>query len=129
MDMRAEIRQCRESAGEKRGLPCASYRFPPNFAGFDGHFPGLPVLPGVCLLQAAVVTLEDWHGQAVRVLGLRRSRFQSPVQPGQRVDVECTARTGDGPAYQAVLAVAGEGGRRVCECNLRYELERGVSSS
>jgi len=87
----------------------------------------MPVLPGVCLMQAAVVTLEDWHGQAVRVLGLRRTRFQSPVQPGQRVDVECLSHADSGSGHTAVLAIQGEAGRKVSECNLRYELERVAS--
>ena len=56
-DVRKEIRLCKTEAGVQSGLPWACYEFPAAFPGFAGHFPGQPLLPGVCMLKAAAVTL------------------------------------------------------------------------
>ena len=36
----------------------AELRFDPEFPGFAGHFEGNPLVPGVCLIQAAELLAE-----------------------------------------------------------------------
>ncbi len=122
MDMRKEIRQGRTRHGVQAGRPWAWYEFSPGFSGFDGHFPGQPVLPGVCMLKAAVVTLEEGHGRGVRVTEVRKARFLSPIGPGQTLEVKCT-RLDPGPdGFTAHLTLRGTGDRKTSECIIQYTL-------
>ncbi len=41
------------------------FSFPPEFIGFQGHFPSKKILPGVCQIQCALSTLEKGRGKGV----------------------------------------------------------------
>lgn len=63
------------------GVVSAQFVFPEDFPGFQGHFPGRPTLPGVCLVQAALVLLKKWAGGAVTLRTLVTAKFFEPVGP------------------------------------------------
>ena len=127
MDMRETIRKGKVRHGLQAGLPWACYEFPPQFPGFDGHFPGQPVLPGVCMLKTAVVTLEDWHGQVVQVEDIRKARFLSPISPGQSVEIKCTQHGRTPKGFTAHLTLRGAGDRKTSECIIHYSLSEAVT--
>ncbi|MFM0672372.1 AMP-binding protein [Paraburkholderia sediminicola] len=57
-------------------------RVPPTLAHFAGHFPGLPILPGVVQVDWAM-RLAAEHVPAVRaVASIDRLKFMAPVSPG-----------------------------------------------
>ncbi|NKJ47909.1 AMP-dependent synthetase [Burkholderia sp. SG-MS1] len=57
-------------------------RVPPALVHFAGHFPGLPILPGVVQVDWAVRLAGD-HLPAVRaVASIDRLKFMAPVSPG-----------------------------------------------
>ncbi|RKT24743.1 acyl-coenzyme A synthetase/AMP-(fatty) acid ligase [Paraburkholderia sp. RAU2J] len=57
-------------------------RVPPTLVHFAGHFPGLPILPGVVQVDWAVRLAAD-HLPAVRaVASIDRLKFMAPVSPG-----------------------------------------------
>jgi len=64
-----------------------------NEPHFQGHFPAMPIMPGVLLCEAfaqtaGIVALSahtDLAGRAVYLLGLDKVRFRKPVRPGDRV--------------------------------------------
>ena len=70
---------------------------------FPGHFPGIPIMPGVLILEAmaqaagllAFSTLGlQADGQSLYYFaGIDRARFKRPVKPGDqlRIEVEATA--------------------------------------
>lgn len=64
----------------------AAFVFPDTFSGFDGHFPGNPVVPGIAQIFAAQVALGDKYA-----LGeIKRCKFMRPVLPGERMVVAAT---------------------------------------
>ncbi|WP_345811307.1 AMP-binding protein [Paraburkholderia sp. PREW-6R] len=62
-------------------------RVPPSLAHFAGHFPGLPILPGVVQVDWAV-RLAAEHVPGVRaVSSIDRLKFMAPVSPGAVLDL------------------------------------------
>ena len=61
-------------------------------AVFLGHFPELPVLPGVAQLQWAVAIYQRYSGDVRAVRGIRRLKFQRIVGPGERIELSCELR-------------------------------------
>ena len=83
--LRARMRDRRRS--EETGEELCTLDFDPGFPGFDGHFPGNPIVPGVCLIAAARVFAEEVLGLPLEVAEIRQCRFRRPVQAGERAEV------------------------------------------
>ncbi len=64
---------------------------------FQGHFPGLPIMPGVLIMEALAQSgalliapgLEDLDSKIFLFTGMDRVRFRRRVVPGDRLDMEC----------------------------------------
>lgn len=71
-------------------LPLAIAADHPAYAG---HFPGRPILPGVVLLDEALLALAALQGRAAAAAQIKSAKFLSPVLPGEnlRLDYLSTA--------------------------------------
>lgn len=83
----------------------ADLLFSPDFVGFNGHFPGHPVVPGVVLVYAGLLLAEAGRGRELAFRSLKRARFMKPVRPS--VPVEFQVRRSGGEGKPAVL-IAGK---------------------
>ena len=54
----------------------------------SGHFPGMPILPGVLLLDETLRALEQAESLAVTQWRIGRAKFLKPVGPGETLVVE-----------------------------------------
>jgi 3-hydroxyacyl-[acyl-carrier-protein] dehydratase len=93
---------------------------------FQGHFPGLPVMPGVIQVEALAQTMavyvaqQEGFGDRIGLFaGIEDCRFKRVVQPGDRLSLEVTMdklgrRMGKG---RAVASVDGE---TACEATLSF---------
>jgi 3-hydroxyacyl-[acyl-carrier-protein] dehydratase len=93
---------------------------------FQGHFPGLPVMPGVMQVEALAQTMavyvaqQEGFGDRIGLFaGIEECRFKRVVQPGDRLTLEVTMeklgrRMGKG---RAVASVDGE---VACEARLSF---------
>lgn len=70
-----------------------------NEPHFQGHFPGIPVMPGVLIIEAmaqtsaimVVKTLGDEaRGKVVYFMSIDECRFRKPVVPGDALHIEVT---------------------------------------
>jgi len=95
---------------------------------FPGHFPGVPVMPGVLIVEAlaqagGIMVLHDDPDREKRLIyftGIDKCRFRRPVVPGDQLLLEVTmlrrrarfgvlkgiARVGDEVAAEAELSSA-----------------------
>ena len=85
--MMQEIKNSISNLEENGGNIKARFVFPPDFTGFKGHFPGRPVLPGVCKIQAVVAMLEIWHQKNICIKEISMAKFFAPVFDNQEIVV------------------------------------------
>ena len=74
-------------------------RVPEDSDLFAGHFPGLPVLPGVAQLHWALALWREHGGDSRPLRGLRRLKFQRIVGPGDVLQLECRMASADVVAF------------------------------
>ena len=107
------------------GMLTARFSFPPEFIGFQGHFPGKSILPGVCQIQSLLCMLEQGSGKAVVLKEIELAKYFSPVSP--REEVVCNVREfGDATGERTVKAVITKETVKVAEMKLRVSfIEKG----
>ncbi|MDD2966225.1 MAG: 3-hydroxyacyl-ACP dehydratase FabZ [Desulfovibrionaceae bacterium] len=65
---------------------------------FQGHFPGVPIMPGVLILEALAQTggllvasaMESTEGKLFLFTGLDKVKFRKQVSPGDRLELVCS---------------------------------------
>ena len=70
------------------GTFSAAIVFGGDFTGFKGHFPGRPVLPGVCQILALSVLAEKAAERNLRLSGVARAKFLSVIEPEEETSFE-----------------------------------------
>jgi 3-hydroxymyristoyl/3-hydroxydecanoyl-(acyl carrier protein) dehydratase len=104
------------SPGEMNaGNLTAQFCFPESFSGFDGHFPGQPVLPGVCLIQSVLVAAERTLGKQLNLAEIVLSKFFAVTLPDQKLDAAIKI---DGETVRAKISRDGD---RIADIRLRVE--------
>lgn len=77
-------------AGEAR----VSFNLAPDFVGFEGHFPGNPVCPGVIQVAMALIALEASVGGPLKLLSIFRAKFLRPILPGETITLTANPKGG-----------------------------------
>jgi len=83
----------------------------PDSLWFDGHFPGMPILPGIAQL-AIVSDILKWsakqQGSPVMIAALTRVRFRQFIRPGDTVSVIITQDAHDPSAFRFRIVSNGQ---------------------
>ncbi len=79
-----------------KAYKCVSFNEP----FFQGHFPDVPVMPGVLIMEAlaqagGIMVVSQWPEEELKKVlflftGMENVRFRHQVIPGDRLDLECT---------------------------------------
>ena len=97
------------------GIKCVSVNEP----YFQGHMPGLPIMPGVLLIESAaqlcsLVIEADGsdEGKVYVLLKVRDFKFIKPIIPGDRLELRAELLRGGAGLYQFAVTVSCDGGIR-----------------
>ena len=55
---------------------------------FDGHFPGLPIVPGVCMMQIIREIMEVTIERPLSIAGAENMKFLAVINPEQNHEVD-----------------------------------------
>jgi 3-hydroxyacyl-[acyl-carrier-protein] dehydratase len=93
---------------------------------FQGHFPGLPVMPGVLQVEALAQTMavyvaqQEGFGDRIGLFaGIDACRFKRIVSPGDRLTLEVTMEK-LGRRFGRGRAVASVDGEVCCEADISF---------
>ena len=93
---------------------------------FQGHFPGLPVMPGVLQVEALAQTMavyvaqQEGFGDRIGLFaGIEDCRFKRTVMPGDRLSLEVTMER-LGKRFGRGKAVASVDGEVCCEATISF---------
>jgi len=86
--IKTEIEQYMTGCGQTGATLTSRFLFPPEFIGFQGHFPQHKILPGACQIQCVLTTIEKRLGRRVALREIVMAKYVAPVLPDQ--EITCT---------------------------------------
>lgn len=115
--LRKETRDSMTSLERTENGFIAEFMFHPDFTGFKGHFPGKPVLPAICLLQASLVADKSCRGNETELKNVVSAKFFSTVSPHEKLLLKgTTGKSKNGSMTLKAYITAGD--RKVADLTL-----------
>ncbi len=104
-----------------------------NEPHFSGHFPGLPIMPGVLIVEAIaqaggallLTEVEDRANKLIMFTGIERAKFRRPVVPGDQLRIEVVLKAWRQVANMIAVRMEGVAtvdGQRVAEASVKCQL-------
>lgn len=96
-----------KKAEDETNVVTRRYRFKPNFIGFQGHFPGYPILPAFVQILTAITIIEEHKKCRLELATVEKAKFHLPLHPDREIEVKCTQlQVQDKSIYETRLTVA-----------------------
>ncbi|SHI70659.1 hypothetical protein ACQ0P8_03480 [Halodesulfovibrio aestuarii] len=70
----------------------ACYHLPEDFEGFNGHFPGHPILPAILQFMLGRLVCSALAGESLRVTSISRAKFSHEIQPEVDIYVQAVRK-------------------------------------
>jgi len=99
-----------------------------NISALKGHFPGMPILPGVLILEAmaqvgtcAILKMDNLAGKIPIFTGLNDVKFRHQVKIGDKLEIDVSLNKWRFPLGSG-SAIATVNGELACKANLSFFL-------
>lgn len=91
---------------------------------FEGHFPGMPLVPGVLLIETMaqasgmlLLAIKDFEAMPF-LMSVDGAKMRTFVEPGAVLDIEAELEH-DGSGFAVTKAKITSGGKKVCDAQLK----------
>ncbi|MBS1851858.1 MAG: 3-hydroxyacyl-ACP dehydratase FabZ [Acidobacteria bacterium] len=100
---------------------------------FIGHFPNMPIMPGVLIVEAIaqaggallLTEMEDRNNKLIMFTGIERAKFRRPVVPGDQLRLEVELKAWREVASMVAVRMEGiayVGDKKVAEASVKCQL-------
>lgn len=96
---------------------------PENSLVFEGHFPGMPLVPGVLLIETMaqasgfLVLAKNNFDAMPFLVGVKQAKLRTFVEPNTELEVEATIEH-DGSGFAVTKAAIKSAGKKICDAQL-----------
>ena len=89
MTMYQDVKDSMVSSGKgtRENTLTGEFCFNENLNVFKGHFPGLPVLPGVMQIEMVQHVMKKNTGISYKIKSIKKAKFSSQIVPGETINV------------------------------------------
>lgn len=104
------------------GVYRTSICFDQDFPGFEGHFPGRPIVPALCLLSVVEIVVRQASGlPELRFSEIKNMKFKVPLEPGDIATFNISIDNDGQPPFLANATVSTEKHAEVSRIRLAFK--------
>lgn len=114
-----------ESVEDEVSLPNYKIRLNPAHTIFKVHFPGNPIVPGVCQIELITEILEEYTGKRLSLAEVKNIKFLAVLTPVETERLSVTFKKLDAEkSHLKASAVLSSGTKLFAKINLLYKYDR-----
>ncbi|MEM8749658.1 MAG: 3-hydroxyacyl-ACP dehydratase FabZ family protein [Pseudomonadota bacterium] len=104
----------------------ATSTVPKNSPVFEGHFPGMPLVPGVLLIETMaqasglLVMAKTRFANMTFLVGVNAGKLRTFVEPETALEIRATLEH-DGSGFAKTKAAIKSDGKKICDAELTFK--------